>query len=213
MSRDKSFELFVDTMGEADSRESAPWERIEQFRGRIPDKLLEIWSTEGWASYGGGLIWTVDPARFQGLLSMWCEGTPYSPDEYHVIARTAFGTLYAYSMQNGSINIACPHNFVSRLSGKPRSPDLGIQSFFAMADRDTFDLQGHDGKPMFDRVKEVLGPLGANELYGFEPALIAGGEAAISSVRKLDLQVHLTILRQLAAPSTHEFGLPQSLRT
>jgi hypothetical protein len=37
-------------------------------------------------------------------------------------------------------------------------------------------------------------------MYGFEPALVAGGRMALEHLKKVNLDVHLTILRQLAPP-------------
>ena len=38
-------------------------------------------------------------------------------------------------------------------------------------------------------------------MYGFEPAIILGGKMQLENLAKLKLDVHLTILRQLAAPT------------
>lgn len=46
-----------------------------------------------------------------------------------------------------------------------------------------------------------LGPLAPDEMYGFEPALVAGGKMRLENLRKVKLDQHLTILRQLAAPT------------
>ncbi|WP_426078374.1 T6SS immunity protein Tdi1 domain-containing protein [Janthinobacterium sp. PSPC3-1] len=52
----------------------------------------------------------------------------------------------------------------------------------------------------FDRTVAKSGALAADEVYGFEPAIVLGGKITIENIVKLDLDVHLTILRQLAKP-------------
>lgn len=37
-------------------------------------------------------------------------------------------------------------------------------------------------------------------MYGFEPALALGGEPTLDNLRKVKLDQHLTMLRQLAVP-------------
>jgi hypothetical protein len=39
----------------------------------------------------------------------------------------------------------------------------------------------------------------ADEMYGFEPVLVCGGEVAIGNLRRLKLQPHLHMLREFAA--------------
>jgi hypothetical protein len=38
-------------------------------------------------------------------------------------------------------------------------------------------------------------------MYGFEPALVLGGRMTFDRLRRVKLDQHLTILRQLAAPT------------
>jgi hypothetical protein len=57
------------------------------------------------------------------------------------------------------------------------------------------------GTPMFERALKKLGPLESDEMYAFEPALIAGGKMDVDKLAKVKLDQHLTILRQLASPT------------
>jgi hypothetical protein len=40
-----------------------------------------------------------------------------------------------------------------------------------------------------------------DEVYGFEPAIMLGGKMRLENLAKLKLDVHLTVLRQLASPT------------
>ncbi len=51
---------------------------------------------------------------------------------------------------------------------------------------------------------EKYGSLGENEIFGFEPAIVLGGETKLENIRKLDMHIHLDILRQLSNPDIQE---------
>jgi len=61
-------------------------------------------------------------------------------------------------------------------------------------------------KPLFEQALKKLGPLAVDEVYGFEPILAAGGTLMVDNLAKLDLNIHLTILRQMAEPKLISFG-------
>ena len=52
-------------------------------------------------------------------------------------------------------------------------------------------------KPSFKK----LGHLKPNEVYGFAPALAAGGSPIVENIEKEDLFIHLSILREMAPPT------------
>ena len=54
---------------------------------------------------------------------------------------------------------------------------------------------------MFEQALKKLGPLAPDELYGFEPALVAGGSLRVENLEKLNMLAHLSVLRELAEPS------------
>lgn len=206
--RDEDFEVFIEEFGEATDRVEVPVTAIEKWRGKLPDQLLTYWKEEGWCGYAKGLFWTVDPDEYEDLIDEWLEGSKLGElDSYHVIARSAFGDLYVCGEKTGrSVTVACPLNKISVLPKglKPKTKedlDLSISSFFSSSDLSRFNLKDESGKPLFDRVLAKLGPLEQDEIYGFEPALVLGGKMRLENLAKLKLDVHLTILRQLAAPT------------
>lgn len=54
---------------------------------------------------------------------------------------------------------------------------------------------------LFEPALRTLGGLEPDEMYGFEPALVAGGTAVLANLRRVKLHPHLLILRQLAQPT------------
>jgi hypothetical protein len=205
--RDEDFECFIETMGEATSREKVSAASIDAYRGVLPDALLNIWKNEGWCGYAKGLFWTVNPSNFDGLVEAWLRGTPFeTADRYHVFARDAFGTLYAWGQRyNRRVTIACAGaQIIARhdvMIVPAENPDLMLGGFFGMAERDDYDMEDDGGEWLFDRAVKKLGRLRSDQLYGFEPALVAGGEAKLSNLRRLRMDVHLAILREFADPT------------
>lgn len=57
----------------------------------VPAYLLDLWESDGWASYRDGLLWFVDPRDFEPIVKAW-----RLPEKTMLItvARTAFGELY-----------------------------------------------------------------------------------------------------------------------
>ncbi|MFX1683018.1 GAD-like domain-containing protein [Mitsuaria sp. CC2] len=205
--RDEDFEAFIEEFGEADSRQPVPESDIAAWTGKLPDQLMAYWREEGWGRYGEGRFWFVNPADYEDIVDEWLENSPLEQiDSFHVIARTAFGKLYLCGQRSGqSATINCATNAVFAVPKrlKPKTPDARDMSIlvFLGVDREECDLDDEDGKPMFARAMKALGPLAEDEVYGFEPALVAGGRMRVENLRKLKIDQHLTILRQLAAPS------------
>lgn len=204
--RDEDLELFIEELGEPTSFRGVSSEEAEAYRGILPDKLLEYWLEVGWSGFSDGLFWLTNPANFEHLAEMWLEDTGFPDiDRYHVIGRSAFGKLYMMGEQtHQTFVINCPmHAIIARenkLKKVAKDADVVVQSFFAMSDKEKFDIEDINDKPMFDQALKKLGSLGADEVYGFEPSLIAGGNLLVNNLAKLNLDIHLTILRQMAAP-------------
>ncbi|WNG41391.1 DUF1851 domain-containing protein [Archangium violaceum] len=205
--RDEAFQLFIEDVGEATFRTPVLDLSLEKYGKLLPGKLLEYWREEGWCGYADGLFWTVNPEDYDGLADLWLSGTPYEKvDRYHIVARSAFGNLYAWGERNHrTLTIACPtHALIGidkELRTPAKDPDVAVQAFFASMDRQDFDMKDASKKYLFERALKKLGPLAPDEIYGFEPALVAGGKNRLENLRKVNLFAHLAILRELAAPT------------
>jgi hypothetical protein len=208
--RDESFDCFIDEFGEATHHEVVPQASIDKWRGKLPDKLLHYWQTEGWNGYADGRFWTVNPDDYEDIVDEWLEGSKLEQvDSFHAIARTAFGLLYLCGERVG-----CEAKIESSLHGifvMDLQPKKGAQLerelpwFFSSRSPDETDLDDTAGNPLFERALQTLGPLAPDEMYGFEPALVTGGKMTLERLRKVKTDQHLTLLRQLAPP-TMPFG-------
>jgi len=205
--RDEDFQVFIDEFGEATQRIEVPEASFDRWRGKLPDQLLTYWKEEGWCSYASGLFWTVNPDDYEDLVDEWLHDTFLEQiDEFQVIARSAFGELFLWGQKTGgSVTILCATHSIICLSANLKrwvdDPDFYMRTFFSNKSIDRCDIDDESGLPLFKRALSALGPLEPDEVYGFEPAIVLGGKIRLENLAKLKLDVHLTILRQLAAPA------------
>jgi hypothetical protein len=202
---DQFMDNFLDyqEFGPPGNRRDVPPEKIEKFRGKLPDKLLQYWEAYGWCSYANGLFWTVDPDEWEGALEDWIGDTPFMErDAYYVIARSAFGKLVLWGTNSGqSLKITTAYGLAYPSYDpdefKEDGPDLTLQLFFSSSSREQYDMTDMEDKPLFEQALARLGPLDHDTMYGFVPALALGGESSLDRLQKLDAHVHLSILSQV----------------
>lgn len=203
---------FIGEAGEATLRQDVPESSIEKWKGRLPERLLSYWKEEGWSAYADGLFWTVNPDDYQPTLDDWLRDTPLAAiDKFHVFARTAFGKLYVWGERSGDSVIVVPasHGIVclkNELQRTFKDPDFKMACFFSGSDLGDFNMKDAARKELFQRALKKLGPLSPDQMYGFEPALVAGGSADLKHLVKVDLHAHLTILRRLGGPPSLPFA-------
>jgi hypothetical protein len=128
----------------------------------------------------------------------------FEQDNYHVIARSAFGKLYVWGERKGSCLTI--NSYVARYT--PRTSkftgeklDFGIKVFFSSKKPNESDLDD-----LFKPALEKLGPLKSDEMYGFVPALALGGPMELKNLQKVKIIEHLTFLSQLSP--LQDWGFP-----
>ncbi|WP_114812947.1 GAD-like domain-containing protein [Paraburkholderia kururiensis] len=205
--RDEDFEYFISKFGEPTHRMDVSAAAIDRWRGKVSDRLLSYWKEEGWCGYANGLLWIVDPEEYEDTVDEWLDGSPLERlDAFHAIARTAFGKIFLWGEATGqSVTINCATHAIFALKRELRKKnlsdlDISMRSFLGKS-KSECDLKDEKGIPLFDRAVEKLGPLAPDEMYGFEPAIVLGGKILLNNLRKVKTDQHLTILRQMAAPT------------
>jgi hypothetical protein len=202
---DESFAYFYNDegFGPAIQTTAVAARTIEKFRGKLPDKLLRYWREHGWSGYGKGLFWLVDPDEYEPALEAWIGDTPLMErDAYFVIARSAFGELFLWGTKSGGgMTVKSLWGMIfprdsSELVAQGKSDRL-VESFIVGMDKAALDQKDDFDKPLFERAIQALGPLAADEMYGFEPALVLGGKADFKNLRKMKSVSHLVLLAQL----------------
>ncbi|KAA0079283.1 DUF1851 domain-containing protein [Paraburkholderia sp. T12-10] len=186
------------------AKRDVPQEKIEKFRGKLPDQLLNYWQEYGWCGYADGLFWTVDPDEWEDALDAWIGDTEFMErDAYYVIGRTAFGELILWGETTGqSLKILTAYGMIfpsfDAEEFKEDGPDLTVRLFFSSCTKEGFDLLDKERNPLFNRALEKLGRLDHDTMYGFVPALALGGESTLDRLQKLDAHVHLDIISQMS---------------
>ncbi len=210
--RDEAFAYFAKKFGERTYPIDADPAVIEKYRGRLPAQLLTYWRHEGWGAWKDGLFWVVNPDDYADVLEAWIADTPLEgADQWHVIARSAFGELFLLGEKTGAgVNIDTLTNICtaakSDLKQKDRNElEENIRSFFAFRNLKHLDIKDKNEKPLFNRALKKLGYLEPHEMYGFEHALVAGGPNTLDNLAKVEIAPYLLMLRDLGGPMAFPF--------
>ncbi|ELW78350.1 GAD-like protein [Acinetobacter sp. WC-743] len=203
---DENFEIFYldEGFGPPIYSEVVSDDIINKYKGKLPNQLLEYWKAFGFSGWGNGLFWLVNPEEYQDTLDVWLENIEIQPhEEYFVIARSAFGDLEIWGTIHGNCYTISPimnQIFPNIQDIETGEEDLLIRIFISSKEKKLLDIKDYRNKPLFERVVKKYGVLTKNEMFGFEPALVLGGEAKLENVRKLPIISHLQFLASLDTP-------------
>lgn len=160
-------------------------EDLASLAGTVPDDLLALWREHGWAGYGDGLFWTIDPRQLAELLPTWSLMPPASM----VIGRDAFANLYLLSEGR-------PYQFnVHR--DEPDMVAMSLDLFLETLLDDPEFRQSYMWSDLFVKARKRCGPLQSDECYAFFPALALGGSVDVKSLQRVKYYEHLQFLAQL----------------
>ncbi|MER2498913.1 GAD-like domain-containing protein [Vibrio neptunius] len=200
---DEDFEMFLEEFGEPTTYVQAIDQHIEAYRGILPDQLLEYWQMVGFSGFKDGLFWITNPAEFEDVLESFLKGTEFADyDNYHVIARNAYGDLYLWGERTGeSLEILPALNWIIIGEGDENQISQGsenavIERFFGFQEVDDVDMDT-ESIPLFPSVLKTYGPVGKDEVMVFTPYLFMGGEKSVDAMAKENLQVFLHIMADL----------------
>ena len=202
---DKVFSRFLEKFGGAIDGREVPLSSIDRYRGKLPNQLLEYWSEHGWSGYGDGIFWIVNPQEYEGVVASWIEETKLiEKDNYHLIARSAFGDLYLWGEKTGSslqITSVLSRFIFDNYEITNEQMDRELQDFLLSMDVDT-----NDYGDLFKLAKKKLGTLHHDEMFGFVPALMLGGPDTLDHLEKVKAVEHLTLLSQIAELQPYSFS-------
>jgi len=180
-------------------------EKVKQDLQGVPEELIYIWEKYGICSYAKGLWWHTNPRDYDEVVEEWLIGTPYWEPEtnpYHVIGRTAYGSLYLWGEKTGrnlKIDPLMGIIFHSESDEKYISKGeawIPIATFIGAGEKETYDVEDNNDKPLFDRIHKKLGTLKYNEMYTAVPMPMFSGGISVDNAQKEDLFIQLSILRQ-----------------
>ncbi|NTS77889.1 DUF1851 domain-containing protein [Catenovulum sp. SM1970] len=196
---DECFEGFLEDFGEPINQAQCSIETLKKYQGKLPSRLLEYWQEYGFCGFSDGLFWIVNPQDYEAVLDEWLENTGIPDNDiYHVFARNAFGDLFLWGEETGfRYEITASRGWIIEQDGSQKSKhNVKFERFFGCSDIEDHDIDDEDDNPLFERCVEKFGALKADEVFGFVPSLIAGGDARLENVDKVDIVVHLSLLAQ-----------------
>lgn len=190
---DRVFARFIEKFSGPIDRQEVPISSIDRYQGKLPNLLLEYRAEHGWCGYGDGIFWLVNPQEYEGVVASWIEGTKFEKlDNYHIIARSAFGDLYCWGEKTGAyLNITSilSRYIVFNSTLGLEHMDKQLQNFFLTRNLDNDDYGG-----LFKPAKKKIGVLRHDEMYGFVPALTIGGPDTLEHLEKVKALEHLILL-------------------
>jgi hypothetical protein len=215
--RDEDYDYFINKFGNPTDSRPVPDGSVERFRGLVHDKIIEYWKLEGWCQFQSGLYWSINPAEWQFVVDAWLRDTPYEAmGKYYAIARDAFGKISLYNPTVGAtVKIVPVLSMVRSFRLEPLDEKMlaiTATDIFSGASPESCDCKDAAGKLLYKRALGKLGALGWDEMYAFEPAVVAGGKMLLENLRKVRWDVHLIMLRELAAPHIPWLDMGRSLR-
>lgn len=197
------FSIFLETFNDPIAHQPVPPSALAHYKGKLPNQLLTYWQDHGWCGCGGGLFWMVNPQEYADVVAYWLAGTHFeTQDTYHLIARSAFGELYLWGEETGSvltITAYASQYIEGACSSTDEERDAKIQGLLMWAMTEGIDLG------LFASARETLGTLAPDEMYGFVPALMLGGPASLANLQRLKADVHLILLSQLSELEPYTF--------
>ena len=201
---DKHLEAFFEEFGPPTTRVEAEKATIQRLSKVLPPALLGYWAEVGFSGFADGLFWLTNPDEYEGALEEWIGDTPImEEDAYYVIGRSAFGALFLWGARNGyKYVVNASRGWIVQTDEDDRAlilsqgADASIHLFLDVISRRRCDIKADDRSPLFEQALSSCGPLKPDEVYAFEPALVAGGAAKVGNLVKRNIHVHLSILAQ-----------------
>jgi hypothetical protein len=166
----------------------------ERLAGRLPDAMLELLTIDGWSSFRRQALWFCDPDDMLDVKISWLEDFP----DAEIFLRTALGDFYFW---DGQYVWSCLVH-----TSQVMYASNNITWFFAdfITDMALFKALG---LPKFSNLgRKQLGPLTADEMFFWTPAIQLGGSWETSKLQKGRMNVALDILSQMQPINVERVG-------
>ncbi len=189
-------------LGKPCGSKPVPVERFEQDGDMLPPFLLQLWREYGFAGFGRGRVWLVDPVEWAPIVDSWLDGITLAmgEDQWHAVTRNAFGALDLWGERTGmSLHIDPVYGWLmpsaKSATRMATEQQRNIQVFVAVdSGREFGDLTTPDGDEMFSRALKAHGQVGPDTIDGFVPALSLGGLATVDHIEIVDALAHVELL-------------------
>jgi len=213
---DEYFDYMLEKIGEPHDIQKVDEAVIERYKDKLPEQLFKYWREIGWCGFGNGLLWMVNPAEYEDILTYWLGNSDLGDrDDLSVIARSAFGKLYVWASKKGEILSINPHTNMMMYDNEKdeknnytkEEENKYMRYFWSHQKKNFLDFKDESDQPLFNRALEKLGPLKSDEMYGFKHHYRLGGKMELENLEISKLEVYQHIASQLPRMSTGIEGL------
>ncbi|WP_019011424.1 GAD-like domain-containing protein [Deinococcus aquatilis] len=174
-------------------------ETLEKYQGKVPELLLAIWERYGLTSHGQGELWFTNPDDFTDIVQAFFG----DQHPFIVYARTSFGRLWAIlddRLYTIHPQIACAI-YGHKLEVFDTLMSSGLVS--TSSDFHTEHL----------KALKKLGPLKADQMYGYVPVLALGGNGSLKETKIVQMREYLFMVADIATTARREGWNPLGLPT
>ncbi|TDC61375.1 DUF1851 domain-containing protein [Micromonospora sp. KC207] len=152
-------------------------EVIEEYRGRVPDDLVEIWERYGYGTFAEGFLRVINPKVYEDEVGD-CIGKTQGDGIAIPIMVTGLGDLITWEPSAGVIGI------LYRL-GRTVGLNTTLHNFLFMVDLDgPEELSDNLHWDIFPKAVAAHGELPYDESFIFVPLLSMGGQAKVENLHK-----------------------------
>jgi hypothetical protein len=174
-------------------------ETLEKYQGKVPELLLAIWERYGLTSHGQGELWFTNPDDFTDIVQAFF-GDQYP---FIVYARTSFGRLWA--ILDDRLYTIHPQIAHAIYGHKLEVFDTLMSSGLVST---SSDFHTEHLKAL-----KKLGPLKADQMYGYVPVLALGGNGSLKETKIVQMREYLFMVADIATSAVREGWNPLGLPT
>lgn len=153
-----------------------PVEIVEEYRGRVPDELVEIWEQYGFGTFGEGFLRVIDPKLYEAAVGD-CIGKTQGDGVAIPIMVTGLGDLITWEPGLGVVGILYRDVHVQGLGEMRTFLNLVKRGGASHLSR-TLDWD------LFPKAVEAHGELPYDQSFIFVPLLSIGGKAKVENLHK-----------------------------
>jgi len=151
-----------------------PSEIIEEYRGRVPEELVEIWEQYGYGTCGGGFLRVIDPKLYEAEIGD-CIGKTQGDGIAIPIMVTGLGDLITWEPSLGVVAIQYRLGSIYGLGSRLRSVFRLVEDGLILS-----RLKAE----IFREALAVHGELPYDQSFIFVPLLSLGGQAKVENLHK-----------------------------
>lgn len=170
---------------------AVPDELVHQYRGVLPDQVLQVWQEDGFGSAHGGLLRVVNPEDWVELV----EGTTH---DFH----RAKGLTPVFTTGLGDVVVSSEDGLVALRyrSGQVNLVISDVELFFTHLLPDADYREDAFDESLYVKAAERLGVPDFDEAFGYVPLLALGGSKRVENLQRVKLREHIDLIFQAAGP-------------